>query len=144
MFGGTAKKPQGQDLAIPQNSNIRADEIIETSIGSSVSMQGTLKAEGNIRIDGLFEGQIETAGNVIIGRTGKVAANITARNVLVAGMVVGNIIALEQLDLISSGRIKGDIEAATLHIEEGGKISGQTRMIGGEDDADQFLLESPR
>ena len=143
MFGGSSKKPQGQDLAIPQNSNVRADEIIETTIGSSVSFQGVLKAEGNIKIDGLFEGQIETAGNVIIARTAKVAANISARNVLVAGLVVGNIIAHEQLDILSSGRIKGDIEATTLFIEEGGKHHGQTKMVG-EDDADQFLLESPR
>ncbi len=143
MFGGSSKKPQGQDLAIPQNSNVRLDEIIETSIGSSVSMQGVLKAEGNIRIDGLFEGQIETAGNVIVSRTARVAANISARNVLVAGLVVGNIVAHEQLDILSSGRIKGDIEMTTLFIEEGGKHHGQTRMVG-EDDSDQFLLESPR
>lgn len=143
MFGGNSKKPQGLDLAIPQNSNVRADEIIETHIGSSVSLHGELKAEGNIRIDGLFEGRIETAGNVIIGRTGQVAADIMARNVLVAGMVRGNIMAHEQLDILASGRVKGDIEASTLHIEEGGKHHGQTRMAGAEDD-DQFLLEAPR
>ncbi|HEX2916741.1 MAG TPA: polymer-forming cytoskeletal protein [Chloroflexia bacterium] len=143
MFGGNSKKPQGNDLAIPQGSNVRADEIIETSIGSSVSMQGVLKAEGNIRIDGLFEGEIETAGNVIVGRTGKVAANIIARNVLVAGGVKGNIVAHERLEIISSGRVLGDIQMSTLYIEEGGKHHGQTKMVG-EDESEQFLLEGPR
>ena len=145
MFGGSSnKKPQATDLAIPQGSNVRADEIIETSIGSSVSMQGVLKAEGNIRIDGLFEGQIETAGNVIIGRTGKVAAQIVARNVLVAGLVKGDIQAHERLEIIASGRVRGDIQATTLYIEEGGLHHGQTKMLGDEDEADHFLLEGPR
>ncbi|MDB5082729.1 MAG: hypothetical protein JWP00_4653 [Chloroflexi bacterium] len=143
MFGGNNKKPQGNDLAIPQGSNVRADEIIETSIGSSVSMQGVLKAEGNIRIDGLFEGKIETAGNVIVGRTGQVAADIVARNVLVAGKVKGNILAHDRLEIIASGKVLGDIESITLYIEEGGRHHGQTRMAG-DDDADQFLLEGPR
>ncbi len=144
MFGGNSnKKPQGTDLAIPQGSNVRADEIIETSIGSSVSMQGVLKAEGNIRIDGLFEGQIETAGNVIIGRTGKVAAKIIARNVLIAGLLKGDVVAHERLEIISSGRVRGDIEASTLYIEEGGLHHGQTRMLGDEED-EHFLLEGPR
>ena len=143
MFGGNNKKPQGSDLAIPQGSNVRADEIIETSIGSSVSMQGVLKAEGNIRIDGLFEGKIETAGNVIVGRTGAVAADIVARNVLVAGKVKGNIQAHDRLEIIASGKVLGDIEAITLYIEEGGRHHGQSRMAGDED-ADQFLLEGPR
>jgi cytoskeletal protein CcmA (bactofilin family) len=143
MFGGNNKKPQGSDLAIPQGSNVRADEIIETSIGSTVSMQGVLKAEGNIRIDGLFEGKIETAGNVIVSRTGQVAADIVARNVLVAGKIKGNIIAHDRLEIIASGRVMGDIEAITLYIEEGGRHHGQSRMAG-DDDSDQFLLEGPR
>lgn len=144
MFGGNSKKPPGNELATTSGGgNNGSNEIIETSIGSSVSMRGELKAEGNIRIDGLFEGRIETAGNVIIGRTGKVGADIIARNVLVAGMVRGNIVAHEQLDIITGARVKGDIEAATLHIEEGGLHHGQTRMAGG-DEEDQFLLDGPR
>ncbi len=143
MFGAKTSKPQTNDLAIPPGSNVRADEIIETSIGSSVSIQGVLKAEGNIRVDGLFEGQIETAGNVIVGRTGQVAATIIARNVLVAGRVKGNITAHERLEIIASGKVLGDIEVTTLYIEEGGKHHGQTRMAG-EDDTDHFLLEGPR
>ncbi len=143
MFGAKSKKPQSTDLTIPAGSNLRADEIIETSIGSSVSIQGVLKAEGNIRIDGLFEGQIETAGNVIVGPNGKVGADIVARNVLVAGLVRGNIQTHERLEILANGRVLGDIEAVTLYIEEGGRHQGQTRMAGDED-VDQFLLESPR
>lgn len=142
MFGGNKKAP-GMDLAIPKGSNVRPDEIIETSIGSSVSMQGVLKAEGNIRVDGLFEGEIETAGNVIIGPTGQVAANITARNVLVAGRVKGNITSHERLEVLATGKVLGDIQSPTLYIEEGGKHHGRTLMAADEDE-DQFLLEAPK
>jgi cytoskeletal protein CcmA (bactofilin family) len=143
MFGGKKNAP-GMELAIPKGSNIRPDEIIETHIGSSVSIQGVLKAEGNIRVDGLFEGDIETAGNVIVGPAGQVAANIIARNVLVAGRVRGNITSHERLEIVATGKVLGDIQAPTLFIEEGGKHHGRTLMVGDGEDEDQFLLEAPR
>ncbi|NWJ95712.1 MAG: polymer-forming cytoskeletal protein [Chloroflexi bacterium] len=128
---------------IPEGSNLSPDEKIETTIGSTASLQGVLKAEGTIRIDGAFEGEIETAANVIIGRTGKVLANIHARNVLVAGRVKGNINALERLEILKDGGVKGDIDAGTLYLEEGAIFHGQSRMRSDETD-DRFLLEGPK
>jgi len=144
MFSGNQPKI-GSDLVVPQGSNVRLDEHIETTIGSTASLRGTLKAEGSIRIDGVFEGEIETAANVIIGRTGKVLADIKARNVLVAGRVKGNIEALERLEILTSGGVIGDIQAGTLYLEEGSIFQGQSKMPQvEEEDEGQFLLESPR
>ncbi len=143
MFGGNSHKSNGNELMIPEGSNVNSDEKIETTIGSTASLQGVLKAEGSIRIDGAFEGEIETAANVIIGRTGKVLANIKARNVLVAGRVKGDICALESLEILKDGGVKGDIEAGTLLLEEGAIFHGQSRMRTEESD-DRFLLEGPR
>jgi cytoskeletal protein CcmA (bactofilin family) len=142
MFGGNSGK-SGNELMIPKDSNIVPDEKIETHIGSTASLQGVLKAEGTIRIDGAFEGEIETAANVIIGPTGKVLANIQARNVLVAGRVKGNISALERLEILKDGGVKGDIDAGTLYLEEGAIFHGQSRMRNEEAD-DRFLLEGPK
>ena len=103
---------------------------IETVIGSSVSMTGSLKAEGTIRIDGLFEGDIETAADVVIGRSGKVLATIKAQNVLVAGAVKGNITAVARLEIVSTGRVWGDIDVAALFVEEGGVFHGNSQMHG--------------
>jgi cytoskeletal protein CcmA (bactofilin family) len=142
MFGGNSNKNNGA-LMIPEGSNVTPDEKIETTIGSTASLQGVLKAEGSIRIDGAFEGEIETAANVIIGPTGKVLANIQARNVLVAGRVKGNIAALERLEILKDGGVKGDIDVGTLYLEEGAIFHGQSKMRTDETD-DHFLLEGPK
>lgn len=144
MFGGNSTKSNnGNELLVPQGSNINLNDNIETHIGSTASLSGVLKAEGTIRIDGVFEGEIETAANVIIGRTGKVKANIRARNVLVAGRVMGDVFAHERLEILPSGGVRGDVEAAVFHLEEGGIFQGQSRMPQSEDPA-RFLLDEPK
>ena len=64
-----------------------ADAKPETIIGATTSIHGDVKAEGTLRVDGLVEGSVESAGNVIIGPTGRVSASVNGQNVLVAGVV---------------------------------------------------------
>src|SRR5215217_5099445 len=64
MFGNT-KKPQA---AAPATLNGKP----ETVIGANTSIVGTLKSDGNIRIDGRVEGDIEILGNLIVGESGRV------------------------------------------------------------------------
>lgn len=147
MFGGKAARNNTQntntDITIPQGSNVSVNEYIETTVGRTASLHGVLKAEGSIRIDGVFEGEIETIANVIIGREAKVLANITARNVLVAGRVKGNVTAHERLEIVATGGVLGDIDVEHLFIEEGGFFQGQSLMKADEQ-AENFLLEAPR
>jgi cytoskeletal protein CcmA (bactofilin family) len=72
---------------------------IEAVIGPAASFNGHLQCDGSVRIDGLCEGTIETAGNVIIGEGAKVMAEIIAENVSVAGALKGNITARERLEI---------------------------------------------
>lgn len=143
MFGGNSNKSNGNEIILPQGSNINLNDNIETHIGSTASLSGILKAEGTIRIDGVFEGEIETAANVIVGPKGKVKADIRARNVLVAGRVMGNIAAHERLEIVASGGVRGDVESAVFYLEEGAIFQGQSRMPQSEDPS-RFLLEEPK
>jgi cytoskeletal protein CcmA (bactofilin family) len=115
---------------------------IENVLGPSATYQGNLKSEGNIRIDGHFDGSIETAGNVIIGETAKVIANVTASNVQVWGAIKGKISAKGRLEILPSGRVWGEINVTSLLIDEGGLFRGRSVMTGDEEEP--FLLESPR
>ncbi|GIV94636.1 MULTISPECIES: polymer-forming cytoskeletal protein [Chloroflexus] len=114
----------------------------ETVIGANTRFVGTLNAEGNVRIDGAVEGDIEVVGNLIIGETGRVIATIKARNVHVSGAVKGQITALEQLEISPTGKVWGDITTAALHIEPGGLFRGQSSMTTNIDEP--LLLEPPR
>lgn len=114
---------------------------IENIVGPTASFQGHLKAEGNVRIDGHFDGSVETTGNVIIGEKAKVSADIVASNVQVWGAVKGNITASGRLEILPSGRVWGDIKVTSLLIDEGGMFRGKSLLVGEEQEP--FLLEAP-
>lgn len=109
---------------------LAASSKMENVIGPSASLNGHFKADGGIRVDGIFEGEIETAGNVIISEEAKVIADITAQNVSVAGTVKGNINAIGRLEILATGRVWGDISVSSFLIDEGGFFYGQSTMQG--------------
>ncbi len=113
---------------------------IETVIGPTANFKGTLQSDGGLRIDGVFEGTIQIAGNLIIGDSGKVIAEVNAQNVSVAGALKGSVKAAGRLEILSSGRVWGDISVASFLIDEGGFFRGQSIMPG---EADMPMLEAP-
>jgi cytoskeletal protein CcmA (bactofilin family) len=104
---------------------------IENVLGANTSFSGTIQSDENIRIDGVYQGHIETAGNVIVGPSAKVLADIVANAVQVWGAVKGNITAQGRLEILPAGRIWGDIRVGSLLIDEGGVFRGQC-VMGGE------------
>jgi cytoskeletal protein CcmA (bactofilin family) len=117
-----------------------ASTKIETVIGPTANFKGTVQSDGGLRIDGVFEGNIQIAGNLIIGETGKVIAEVTAQNVSVAGALKGTVKAAGRLEILSNGRVWGDISVASFLIDEGGFFRGQSIMPG---EADMPMLEAP-
>jgi cytoskeletal protein CcmA (bactofilin family) len=115
-----------------------SSDQIENVLGKSAHVQGDLKAQGAFRIDGTVDGAVESAGAVIVGEGGVVNGNVKGRDIVVAGQVCGNVTATGHLDIVSSGRIEGDIDAKSFRIETGGVFRGTSRMGGeraGEDPA---------
>src|SRR5688572_21422127 len=82
----------------------------DTVLGASSSMDGKLHSEGNVRLDGEFTGTLEIKGNVLVGETAKINADIEARNISIAGAVRGNVTG-NKVQLLRTGRIWGDITA---------------------------------
>ncbi|MHB0858957.1 MAG: bactofilin family protein [Anaerolineae bacterium] len=103
---------------------------IDTVLGPNTSYNGTIRSNGNIRIDGTYEGRLETAGNVIVGASGKVEADIVANAVQVWGAVRGSISTQGRLEILPSGRVWGEVHVAALLIDEGGMFRGQCFMAG--------------
>jgi len=114
---------------------------IESVIGPATSFNGHLRCEGSVRIDGLCEGTIETAGNVIIGERAQVVADITAENVSVSGVVKGHITARGRLEILPTGRVWADITAASFLIDDGGFFRGEITMSG---EPEPSLSEAPQ
>jgi cytoskeletal protein CcmA (bactofilin family) len=101
---------------------------LDNILGVNTSFRGVLKTDGNIRVDGLYQGRIETAGNVLVGPGAKVLADIVAHTVQVWGIVRGQVIAHGRLEILSSGRVWGDVEVGSLHIDEGAVFAGRCLM----------------
>lgn len=103
---------------------------IDTVIGSGTSLRGNLNSEGSVRIDGRLEGTICAQGDVSVGEKGNITAEISARNVEIAGLVQGNVHAAGRLILTVSGQLYGDVKAEKLIIHEGAKFKGTCSMPG--------------
>jgi len=113
-------------------SNIPSQPVgFETVLGASSTLEGTLKSKGNVRLDGTFTGTLEINGNILVGETANIHADIDARNISIAGAVRGNVTG-NKVQLLRTGRIWGDISAKALTTEEGAFIDGKITMTGHE------------
>lgn len=111
-----------------KNKNKRASGRTDTLIGPGSEMEGVLQCEDNLRIDGRFNGSIESQGCVTIGEEAIARSNISAREVIVAGKVYGDITAEGKLTITPTGQMYGDVYAASLIVMEGGLLNGASRM----------------
>jgi len=100
------------------------DISINSIIGPGSSIKGDIKINGFTRIDGDLDGNLETAGNVIVGENARVRGNIIARSITVGGIVQGNIIAPVSVKLLSSSTVIGDIQTHKLIADENVIIHG--------------------
>lgn len=107
----------------------------ETVLGANSVLEGTLKSSANVRLDGRFTGTLEITGNVLVGETAQINADIHAKNVSIAGAVRGNVSG-KKVQLLRTGRIWGDIRAQALTTEEGAFIDGKITMITQEPPAE--------
>ncbi len=97
-------------------------------VGTGTVVEGKIKTEGSIRIDGKLVGELHAKANIAIGPGGVVEGNISAKNVSLAGKVVGTVAAAEKLVLEQKSIVKGDIRAARLVVDEGATFDGQCAM----------------
>lgn len=101
---------------------------VDTIIGKETSFKGEISGKGLIRIDGEVDGIVSNKGDVIIGESGKVAVELTARNVTIAGQYEGILEAEGKLELKKTATAVGSFKANDLLIEEGAVISGNMEM----------------
>src|ERR1700686_2235275 len=97
----------------------------QATIGKSLVIKGEVTGSESLYIDGRVEGSISLSGNrVTVGRNGVVAANISAREIVVLGKVRGNLTASDRVDIRSDGSLTGEVVAARISIEDGAYFKG--------------------
>jgi cytoskeletal protein CcmA (bactofilin family) len=136
----TFRKEKPAEPRISRPASTPSGGKIETVIGPNCRLQGTLQSDGGIRIDGVFQGDIDTTGNLIIGESAKVIADIKANNVSIAGALKGNITG-NRVEVLETGRVWGDLTVAALLLNEGAYLRGQTMMHG---EIEPPMIEPPK
>ena len=103
----------------------------EKILDVDVAMQGNLifKDAVNLRINGKFEGNLETKGTLTIASTAVVSADIMGDNIIIDGRVKGKILAKERLTLLPSAVVEGEIYPAKLNVAEGAILEGRCSML---------------
>src|SRR5580704_164645 len=97
----------------------------QASIGKGLFIKGEISGSESLIIDGKVEGSINLPGNrVTVGRNGQVAANVTAREIVVLGKIRGNVVASDRVDIRAEGALTGDVAAARISIEDGAFFKG--------------------
>ena len=101
-----------------------------THIGKSVSISGELSGSEDLFLDGKFEGTITLTGSrLTVGPNAQVTADLNVRDVIVFGLVEGNINATGRIELRQSAVVNGDIHAGRLSIEESATVRGRVELV---------------
>ena len=128
MFG--KKKGQGTPLVLSQ-------EKFDTLIGRHAELEGNLRLNESIRIDGRVLGHVHSAGeqpiSVVIGPAGEVVGDVVAQRVIVAGKVSGNIHAQDRVELHAGCFVQGDLKYVSIAVEHGARVQGLLLQVDADD-----------
>jgi len=101
-------------------------------IGKSVQIRGELNGSEDLLVDGVVEGTIILGeSRLTIGQNAKVAANVSARDVIIVGILQGDVRASGKVELRQGATLNGDITAARLSIEENSNFKGKVDLVQG-------------
>ena len=106
-----------------------------TIIAEGVKVEGKINCPGSARIDGTVNGEITIEKEIIIGKEGKVEANIRTKDAVIAGTYKGDMIASGEVEITTTGKFIGNLtqKDALLTIAKGGLFKGES-LIGSNAD----------
>ncbi|MEE9591677.1 MAG: polymer-forming cytoskeletal protein [Thermodesulfobacteriota bacterium] len=108
--------------------NEKDDKQVNGFIGKDLSITGKMRFDGLVRIDGKFNGDIDSSGTLIIGDEAVVDANIKVDTTLITGEVKGEIEATSKIELRKPCKLYGNIKTPNLIIGEGVIFEGNCEM----------------
>ena len=124
------ERPSGSGMGAPSSGGGGGGGVgaLTAFIDQGSEFSGKLSFKDTVRIDGRFEGEIASENTLIVGETGHVQASITSETVIISGEVQGDIIARGQVSIHKTGCVLGDIQTASLTVEEGAQVNGRIDM----------------
>jgi cytoskeletal protein CcmA (bactofilin family) len=119
----------------PQAAMTKTPETVNpgkiNSIMEGTSIEGEIKSDSNLRVDGRVKGTIHVKGRLIVGQSGSIEGEVVCQSSDIEGTVVGRINCQDLLSLKATAKLQGDINTKKLAIEPGAVFTGNCSMAGG-------------
>ncbi len=124
---GRRRVPEAEEPAAPPPASAPIGRVTSV-LSPEVHVRGRITGRGGIRVEGVFEGELNFEGLLVVAESGRVTCeHVYAKTVVVAGILKGNITA-ERVEIRKTGRVLGDVVAVSFATEEGAFLRGQIRM----------------
>jgi cytoskeletal protein CcmA (bactofilin family) len=124
-FGSDMGSGESTDLGRSTTASGRDAAVI----GRSIHINGDLRGEEDLRIEGDVNGTIQLKNNSLtIGREGRIHADIYAKSIIVDGLVEGDLYGAERVGIRKNAQVQGNITAPRVSLEEGAKFKGSIEM----------------
>lgn len=106
------------------------DNQLKAYLGEDAIFNGSLTFEGTVRIDGKFEGQVNTEDTLIVGETGQLMADINAGTVICKGRIEGTVVCSQKMEIHTNAQVVGTVRSPALSVELGAVLDGNCDMSG--------------
>jgi len=120
--------PSPTPAPAPRPAAESAEQKLNSIMGRGSVMTGTMKAEGSIRIDGRFDGTIESGDTLVVGKEGVINGDAIVKRAVIGGHFEGNIHASVKVELHGGCEMFGEVVTPSLVIEEGVVFEGSCKM----------------
>jgi len=117
---------------MPMQSNLRAPAAPSATIGAAMHIKGEIRSGEELLVDGDVEGTMESQSLLTVGPSGKVKANIRAREVVIFGSVRGDVEVSEKIAIRGQGSLIGNIKGAGIVIDDGAYFKGSIDIVRNE------------
>lgn len=101
---------------------------ISTFIGEDTTIEGTIITKSSLRIDGTVVGGVIAEGTVVLSESGHIQGNVMAENIIVSGIVDGNMEIKDKVNIEPTGEVYGDITTSRILVDEESVFQGKCNM----------------
>lgn len=125
----SATQPSSSAPSQSETRPVAASSGAKASIGATIHIKGDVSGDENLHIEGKVEGTVDLAAHeLVVGKSGKVHADITAKLIRIDGEVQGDITGKEKVIISATGNVRGNIVTPRMSLEDGAKFKGSIDM----------------